>query len=96
MWLTMSILDKSARVVNDIVNRSHSQSQSCEVQSSMETVPTDFVDGFGSGEEETIEEPWGRLFPIGTSFTSLGGWKQEKAESGGRPPDARHGLGLAT
>ena len=40
--------------------------------SSMETVPTDFVDGFGSEEDDSQEEVWGRLFPIGTSFTTMG------------------------
>ena len=41
--------------------------------SSMETVPTDMVDGFGSDDDAT-EGPgvWGRLFPIGSSFTALG------------------------
>ena len=41
-------------------------------QASMETVPTDFVDGFGSEEDETQEEVWGRMFPIGASFTAIG------------------------
>ena len=42
--------------------------------SSMETVPTDGVDGFYSEEDENQEEIWGRLFPIGASFSALGGW----------------------
>lgn len=42
--------------------------------SSMETVPTDMVDGFGSDEDATEADGpgvWGRLFPIGSSFTAL-------------------------
>ena len=40
--------------------------------SSMETVPTDLVDGCGSEEDDTQEEVWGRFFPIGSSFTTIG------------------------
>ena len=42
--------------------------------SSMETVPTDMVDGFGSDEDANVNDHvvWGRLFPIGSSFTALG------------------------
>ena len=39
------------------------------IPSSMETVPTDFVDGYSSEEEVDV---WGRLFPIGPSFTAVG------------------------
>ena len=69
--------NKSARVLSEQnVNNLHSDSSSfssAEVPSSMETVPCDFVDGFGSGEdEESQDNPWGRLFPIGSSFTAVG------------------------
>ena len=44
--------------------------------SSMETVPTDFVDGYSSEEDGTAaasqSKVWGRLYPVGTSFTAIG------------------------
>ncbi len=52
-----------------------SQSQA----SSMETVPTDFVDGYSSEEDGTgasqEQAVWGKLFPVGTSFTAIGNMK---------------------
>ena len=49
-------------------------SQSQSIPSSMETVPTDFVDAFSSGDEDGAVA-WGRLFPLGSSFTSVGTMK---------------------
>ena len=43
------------------------------VVSSMETLPTqDVTDGYEEEEPEQHEEIWGRLFPVGASFTALG------------------------
>lgn len=39
--------------------------------SSMETLPSDMVDGEYS-EEDDAEETWGRLFPLGSSFVAVG------------------------
>ena len=41
-----------------------------------ETIPTDFLDGFGVSQE-TVDDPnepicWGRMFPLGTSFVAMG------------------------
>ena len=42
----------------------------------METVPTDFVDGYSSEEDgagaASQSKVWGRLYPVGTSFTAIG------------------------
>lgn len=43
------------------------------IPSSMETVPTDCMDPYSSGDEGTADDDvWGRLFPIGPSFVALG------------------------
>lgn len=38
----------------------------------MQTVPTDFIDGPDSEENEEKEEIWGRMFPLGSSFIAVG------------------------
>ncbi|XP_046579376.1 serine/threonine-protein kinase Chk2-like [Haliotis rubra] len=40
------------------------------IPSSMETLPSDMVDGEYS-EEDDMEETWGRLFPLGASFVAV-------------------------
>ncbi len=52
----------------------NASSSSSSYPSSMETctLGMDLVDGFGSEGDEGAPEVWGRLFPIGRSFTALG------------------------
>ena len=38
----------------------------------MQTVPTDFIEAPDSEENEDEEEVWGRMFPLGSSFISVG------------------------
>ena len=58
---------------NAVSQRRHSGGSQA---SSMETVPTDFVDGYSSEEDGAAgasqSKVWGRLYPVGTSFTAIG------------------------
>lgn len=49
-----------------------SQSTDSNPHSSMETVPTDFIDGDFSEEDDADETPWARLMPLGEGFVTVG------------------------
>ena len=55
-----------------VVVGSSCASCSGSIPSSMETVPTDMVEGYGSDEDASNQAVWGRLFPIGASFSAIG------------------------
>ncbi|XP_048742373.1 serine/threonine-protein kinase Chk2-like [Ostrea edulis] len=48
-----------------------SQSTDSNPHSSMETVPTDFIDGDFSEEDDADETPWARLMPLGEGFVTV-------------------------
>ncbi|XP_063419076.1 serine/threonine-protein kinase Chk2-like [Mytilus trossulus] len=43
----------------------------------MQTVPSDFIDGVDSEENDDNEEVWGRMFPLGSSFIAVDLTKEE-------------------
>ncbi|XP_069135324.1 serine/threonine-protein kinase Chk2-like isoform X1 [Argopecten irradians] len=54
------------------VTRVAGQSQESSSTASMETVPADFIDGDFSEEDDSQDDDcWGKLFPLGQSFTAI-------------------------
>ena len=48
------------------------ESASSSLPSTMDLPTQDVGDGYYSSEDEHSEEAWGRLFPLGESFSALG------------------------
>lgn len=75
VWVHIQHVKKGCmpKVNNNInLHQKHdSQNTDSNPQSSMETVPSDFIDGDFS-EEEDESQPWAKLMPLGPGFVTVG------------------------
>ncbi|XP_062571619.1 serine/threonine-protein kinase Chk2-like [Saccostrea cucullata] len=73
-----------------------SQNTDSNPHSSMETVPSDFIDGNFSEEEEADEvQPWGRLMPLGPGFITVALKNDEYSFGRGENCDVSFGVHMA-